>query len=124
MEGVRTQTQCRICRNPNLAEFLNLGNQPLANSFIAKENLDKPEGMYPLRVMYCSDCGLAQLGEVVDPEILFRDYVYFSSGMPSSPHYQAYANDVVSRFIKSPEDRVVEIGSNDGHLLAEIQKKV
>ena len=59
----------------------------------------------------------------MEPEILFRDYVYFSSGMPSSPHYCAYADEVVSRFIKSPQDQVVEIGSNDGHLLAEIQNK-
>ena len=123
MQGVRTQTQCRICRNSNLTEFLNLGPQPLANSFVAREKRDISEPVYPLRVLYCSQCSLCQLGEVVDPEILFRDYVYFSSGMPSSPHYCAYADEVTRRFIASPSDMVVEIGSNDGHLLAEIQKK-
>ena len=123
MQDVRTQTTCRICHGKELAEFLDLGAQPLANALLAKDDLGEPEPTYPLRVLYCKECGLCQLGEVVDPEILFRDYVYFSSGMPSSPHYMAYADEVVSRFITSPEDSVVEIGSNDGHLLAEIQKK-
>lgn len=122
-QGVKTQTQCRICRSDTLAEFLNLGVQPLANSFLKPDAVGADEPMYPLRVMYCTVCGLCQLGEVVDPEILFRDYVYFSSGMPSSPHYTAYATQVVSRFTTSPNDMVVEIGSNDGHLLVEIQKR-
>lgn len=123
MEHVTTLTQCRICRSGKLTEFLNLGMQALANSFIAKENIEKPEAMFPLRVMFCHSCNLCQLGEVVDPEVMFRDYVYFSSGMPSSPHFMAYAFEVVRRFITSPDDLVVEIGSNDGHLLGEIQKK-
>ena len=122
MQGVKTQTQCRICRNPHLVEFLNLGEQPLANSFIAKENISKPEPIYPLRVMYCADCGLCQLGEVVDPEILFRDYVYFSNVMPSSAHFRAYAENVVKRFASRNDDFVVEIGSNDGHLLSVIKQ--
>lgn len=122
-QGVKTQTKCRICRSEELVEFLDLGMQPLANSFIARQSTGTSERLYPLRVMYCKQCSLCQLGEVVDPEILFRDYVYFSSGMPSSPHYRAYAEEIVRRFIASPNDYVVEIGSNDGHLLAEIQKK-
>lgn len=122
-QGVKTQTKCRICRSEHLAEFLNLGMQPLANSFLPNIAVAGHESMYPLRVMYCPVCSLCQLGEVIDPEILFRDYVYFSSGMPSSPHYMAYADEIVRRFITSPNDMVVEIGSNDGHLLAEIQKR-
>lgn len=123
MKEIRTQTKCRICRHEKLVEFLNLGMQPLANSFLPNIAAAGQELMYPLWVMYCTECSLCQLGEVIDPEILFRDYIYFSSGMPSSPHYTAYAVEVVDRFITSPNDMVVEIGSNDGHLLAEIQKK-
>ena len=123
MKGAYTQTKCRICHSEELVEFLNLGLQPLANSFLQNIAAADHELIYPLRVMYCQSCGLCQLGEVVDSEILFRDYVYFSSGMPSSPHYISYADEVVRRFIASPNDMVVEIGSNDGHLLAEIQKK-
>lgn len=115
--GVKTVTRCRICRGGQLTEFFNLGDQPLANSFLKKEDLDKREPVYPLRVLFCADCNLVQLGEVVDPEVLFANYVYFSSGMPASRHWQDYAKSVAPEFIRSPEDLIVEIGSNDGHFL-------
>lgn len=91
----------------------------LANSFLTAEDLKKPELKFPLRVLFCEDCGLSQLGEVVNPDILFKNYVYFSSGMPKnfSEHFRNYAEDVEGRFIKSRDELVVEIGSNDGVLL-------
>jgi hypothetical protein len=120
--GVKTITGCRICRGAELTEFFNLGRQPLANSFLKKEDLGKPELYYPLRVMFCNDCNLVQLGEVVDPELMFSRYVYFSSGMPASRHFRNYAKDTVKRFITSPEDLFVEIGSNDGHFLQVVKE--
>lgn len=122
MESSHVNTQCRICRSRSLIQFLDLGEQPLANSFLRKVDLLSPEPKYPLRVFFCAYCGLSQLVDIVSPEILFRDYVYFSSGMPSSPHFKRYASEVADRFLSSPKDFVVEIGSNDGHLLREIKE--
>jgi len=122
MTGLIRVTQCRICKGSDLMSFLDLGNQPPANSFLRKEDLEKPEPMYPLRIAYCRTCGLSQLLELVDPELLFRDYVYFSNVMPSSPHFRAYAEKVVKQFASSPNDLVVEIGSNDGHVLSVIKE--
>lgn len=102
--------------------FLDLGDQAPANSFLHKEDLEKPEATYPLRVAYCRTCGLSQLLELIDPELLFRDYVYFSNVMPSSTHFRAYAEKVVKQFASHPNDLVVEIGSNDGHLLSVIKE--
>ena len=115
--GVRIQTNCRICKSVNLVEFLNLGEQPLANAFLDQQSLDKAEPKYPLRVAVCVSCGLCQLLDIVAPEVLFRDYIYFSSGMPSSTHFQNYAEEIVSYFLPRKGGLVVEIGSNDGHLL-------
>lgn len=115
---IKTQTNCRMCGSPDLAQFLDLGMQPLANSLVKKENLNKPEDRYPLRVLFCRNCNLAQLGEVVNPEIMFRDYIYFSAEMPKvSAHWRSYAEDIVRRFIKGSTDSIVELGSNDGVLL-------
>lgn len=93
---------------------------PPANSFLKEKDLAEKELKFPLRVLFCEDCGLSQLGEVVDPDILFKNYVYLSSGMPKkfSDHFKDYADEMVGRFIKSKEDLVVEIGSNDGILLS------
>lgn len=117
----REHRQCRVCGSGRLCEFINLGEQPLANSFLSEKELEKPEPRYPLRVFWCRDCGLSQLGEVVSAEALFRHYVYFSSGMPSSLYYRNYARDIVKRFLGGSRGLTVEIGSNDGHLLGEIQ---
>ena len=109
---------CRICKSTQLSTFFDLGLQPLANSFLKKEELNKPEPKYPLQVCFCNNCNLCQLTEVVSPEILFKNYVYFSSKMPRLPeHFKLYAEDVKSRFLVSKDDLIVEIGSNDGILL-------
>lgn len=119
---MKTNTNCRICKSGNLTKFLDLGKTALANSFLRKEALNDPEPKYPLRVFFCRDCGLSQLIDIVEPEILFRNYVYFSSGMPVLPeHFRKYAEEVVSNFAKSEDDLVVEIGSNDGLLLGAVK---
>ena len=120
--GVTVRTTCRMCGSDKLHQFLDLGIQPLANSFVKKEDLDQPEEKYPLEVYWCERCSLAQLIHVVSPEILFRDYVYFSTAMPKlSNHFKDYAKDAVKRFVSKEGQLVVEIGSNDGVLLKTIQ---
>lgn len=112
-----------MCKSERLSQFFDLGEIALANSFLSKEMLNKPEPKYPLRVFFCEDCGLSQLIHVVEPEILFRDYVYFSSGMPKlSDHFRNYAEEVMNNFITSKNDLVIEIGSNDGILLGAIKE--
>ena len=122
MAKFKIQNLCRICKSSSLTEYLNLGETPLANSFLTIEDLQKKEDKYPLTVLFCNNCKLSQLSIVVSPEILFRDYVYFSSNMPILPqHFKKYAEEVVKNFTKSKNDLVVEIGSNDGLLLGAIK---
>lgn len=110
-------TSCRICKSKKLSRFLKLGPQPLANAFLKKRDLKKKELFVPLDAYFCHTCGLAQLGHVVDKEVLYRDYLYFTSGMPKiSGHFSKYARHVMSSYLKKG-DLVVEIASNDGILL-------
>jgi dTDP-glucose 4,6-dehydratase len=118
-------TLCRICRSTRLEKVLDLGLQPLANSFVPEDFWQSEvEKKYPLEMYVCRDCFLAQLIHVVDKETLFSDYIYFSSGMPKlSDHFQNYANDVIDRFLEDPYNLVVEVGSNDGILLKHFKDK-
>ena len=117
-KNFKTNEKCRMCGSKDLILWLDLGNQPLANSFISASGLKKPEPVYPLQVFFCMKCGLSQLIHVVKAEVLFRDYVYLSSRMPKvSEHWRSYAEEVVKKYAKQPKDFVVEIGSNDGVLL-------
>src|SRR5579862_363994 len=114
---------CRICSGLKMRKFLAIGPTPLANAFLRKDQLNGAEASYPLDVYFCETCALVQLGYVVPPEIMFRDYIYVSSTSDTIPRYFGeYADEVAARFLKSPDDLVVEMGSNDGCLLKQFQK--
>jgi hypothetical protein len=98
--------------------FLPLGPTPLANSFLHSVEEFAGEASFPLDVYYCHGCSLVQLLDVIDPEVLFRNYIYVSGTSDTiAAHYVRYAQAVVDRTRPSPEDLVVEIASNDGSLL-------
>lgn len=91
---------------------------PPANAFVSEEFVDKVQNRYPIDVYLCKSCGHLQLLDVINPDILFRDYVYVSSTSPAFvEHFRKYADDILT-FVKPPENAfVAEIGSNDGTLL-------
>lgn len=112
----RTLGGCRICDGA-LWPFLDLGAMPLANAFRSPAEAGQLEERYPLEVLRCRECGLVQLGTVVDPVVLFSHYLYASSASPPAVgHFAAYAQEVAERFAP-PGSLVVEVGSNDGILL-------
>jgi SAM-dependent methyltransferase len=120
---MKVNSRCRQCQGAELLRFLDLGRQPLANSFLTSAQLDQLEPRYPLEVYVCSQCHLVQLIHVVDPSALFRHYVYFSSAMPKvSARWRRYADEVSRRFLADSRDFVLEIGSNDGVLLRHFQR--
>jgi SAM-dependent methyltransferase len=64
-----------------------------------------------------------QLPVIVDPERLFRNYVYVSGTSPSFvAHFERYAQAMIAEHGLSPGDLVVEVGSNDGTLLRFFQQ--
>lgn len=111
-------SSCQFCKSKNLTKVLDFGKTPPANSFLKQINHDKKEDVYPLQVYLCKNCHLLQLGHVVKPEILFKDYVYTSSTSPVFvKHFEEYAKTVFNRFHLNYNSTVVDIGSNDGILL-------
>lgn len=63
-------------RPSQLTEILGLGQMPLSSFNHAQ--LSESEPTYPLEVVF-SACTLVQITETVPPEILFGNYLYFSS---------------------------------------------
>ncbi|MBI2476188.1 MAG: class I SAM-dependent methyltransferase [Candidatus Taylorbacteria bacterium] len=121
----RVARNCRMCKSPNLALYLDLGLTPPADQFRATDELDLPEIFYPLRVLLCKNCGLSQLSHVVDPRILYQhDYPYEQSTTKTGQsHWDSFAHSVVSELKLKPKSLVVDIGSNVGTLLGAFKKE-
>jgi SAM-dependent methyltransferase len=115
----RLRDRCRTCDGRALHEFLDLGAQPLANAFLRSPGEAATESRYPLRLFRCAECGLVQLLDVIDPETLFRNYIYVTGTSETiAAHNQAYAATVVDLLGLDRRHLVVEAASNDGSLLA------
>ena len=111
--------RCRACGARALEMFLGLGEVALANAFLAGPAEIAGERRYPLEVYLCLECGLVQLADVIDPEVLFKNYLYVTGTSDTiAAHNQAYAAAVVELAHLGPRDQVVEAASNDGSLLA------
>jgi SAM-dependent methyltransferase len=109
--------RCRFCGGA-LHDFVDLGMSPLCESFLAADQVDAMEPFYPLKVMVCGTCFLAQVKEYVTPEHIFREYAYFSSYSEAwLDHARRYVDMAIARFELSRQGRVVELASNDGYLL-------
>ncbi len=109
---------CRSCGAEPLAEVLSLGHTPLANSLLPPHDDSAAAPLFPLDLVRCTNCGLVQIEQIVSPEALFSDYVYFSSNSETMlRHAQALADDLVEREQLGPDHLVVEIASNDGYML-------
>ncbi|KKM20710.1 hypothetical protein LCGC14_1642700, partial [marine sediment metagenome] len=51
---------CRFCNAKLDFEFIDLINSPPSNSFLSKDQLNKPEKFYPLKLFMCDKCYLVQ----------------------------------------------------------------
>jgi SAM-dependent methyltransferase len=99
-------------------EVLKLTPTPPANAFVKASERGRPQQTFPLDFFLCRACGHLQMLDVVDPAVLFEDYVYVSGTSPVFvKHFEKYAESVMTRFSVQPGSLAVDIGSNDGTLL-------
>lgn len=113
---------CRVCDSMQLEPVIDLGRQPWCNHFLKQEEIGS-EPFYPLCVVYCHECGTAQLDFTVKKEVMFGDHTYLSGTTKSlSDHFKNVAAEVDQRFFKDQTKKsVLDIGSNDGTQLKHYQ---
>ena len=120
MEGVvSTITACRSCGSPLHRTLVDLGEQPLANSYLTPDELAAgTERRYPLVARVCDACWLVQVDDVVAAEEIFAEYAYFSSYSTSwVEHARRFAERAVAELDLGSKSLVIEVASNDGYLL-------
>lgn len=111
---------CLSCSELNLIEILNLGNQPLANNYSDdKDNLDEE---YPLRVNLCRACFHLQLSHIVNPKIIYDNYLYVSGTTTTLKEYSEWFANFVNENIVRTYSNILDIGCNDGTQLDYFKK--
>lgn len=111
--------RCRHCGAELRLPLIDLGSAPPSNAYLTEQTLNAPEKWYPLSVLVCEHCWLAQTRDFAQASELFdADYAYFS-GFSSSwlAHCEKYVADIALRFGLNADSHVVEVGANDGYLL-------
>jgi SAM-dependent methyltransferase len=111
------RTDCRLCGAQALEKVLQLTPTPPANAFRAEAELKTVQRCFPLDLYLCRACSHVQLADVINPTLLFENYVYVSNTAPSYvEHLRLYARYVTENYLR-PHDQVLEFGSNDGTFL-------
>ena len=120
--------RCVCCDSDNINLLLDLNKQPLANSY---HDNSKELEKYPLGVNLCQDCYHIQLTDVVDPDLLFKDYLYVSGTTKTLRDNFKWFADFVLEYTANcrwnwPNPRVnsvLDIACNDGTQLDCFKKK-
>ena len=104
-----------------MEKFLNLGFQPLANSYIKKNKLKQKENKFKLEVGFNKKNYLVSIINTVPKEKMFNnEYPYKSS---ESKTMQKSFKDLAKKIRKHYKPNfIIEIGSNDGAFLKNFNK--
>ncbi|GAB5505328.1 MAG: class I SAM-dependent methyltransferase [Rhizobiaceae bacterium] len=124
-DGAPAKGGCRFCDAPLKHSVVDLGNSPLCENFLTRDQLFDDERYYPLHAFVCDQCFLVQVEEYVSGEEIFGgEYAYFSSYSDSwLAHAKRFADSITDRLGLGPDSQVVELASNDGYLLKNFVEK-
>lgn len=118
----RTLTNCRLCSGEFFQKTLRLKSTPPANELYKSKDEARAAEKFPLEVVMCQKCRHVQLKQIVSPKRLFDDYVYKSgTSRFFNEHFDNLASTLIAEF--KVDNYVLEVGSNDGILLASLAKR-
>ena len=110
---------CLACGSTELKLTLDLNKQPLANSY--KANPQEYQETFPLAINRCQHCYHVQLTHAVNPELMFKNYLYVSgTSKTMDEHFKWFADFTIEYFrsiIHNDPGNVFDIGCNDGSQL-------
>jgi SAM-dependent methyltransferase len=113
-----TRTTCRLCGSSNLYDVFSVGEQYI-NDFVPAERVGK--GLKaPLDLVMCDRCSLLQLRHTAPQELLYARHYWYRSGVTDTMRraLRDITEQIESMVTLEPGDVVLDIGANDGTMLA------
>ncbi len=117
METITRKT-CRLCGSSDLSDIFSIGEQYI-NDFVPKEMIGKGVKA-PLDLIICKKCSLLQLRHTAPQEILYSRHYWYRSGVTDTMRraLRDITEQIESMVSLKPGDVVLDIGANDGTMLA------
>lgn len=106
-------SQCLACGESELLPVLDLGVQQPANSYWKSEEEYSSRVKFRLATVFCSKCSHVQLNLAVNPDTLFRNYLYVSG---TTETLRSYMRVLAEEWV-SPGDTCLDVACNDGTLM-------
>ena len=114
MQDAKELKECLCCGSEKLKLVLDLNEQPLANSF--KKTAEEDEPTFPLCLNICEECTHLQLSHAVNPDLLFKNYLYVSGTSQTLRDYFDWFAKETLTYVPDAET-VLDIACNDGSQL-------
>jgi len=111
----KTINNCRVCDSADLTQVVKIEDQYLSPTFV-ETNDGNPLSQIkvPHTLVLCGGCGLLQLIETVQADLLYKQYFYRSAISDTMRRDLYYVvDDVIGRVNLEQGDVVVDIGAND-----------
>ncbi len=108
--------ECRVCGG-DLNKVLDLG-VIYRSSFVPENYIPDESEKAPLVLSKCENCGLVQLRDTVDLDVMYKDKYWYSSSLNKSmiSSLKDVVDDIESKIDLKDGDVVIDIGCNDGTL--------
>jgi len=117
---LKVHSCCPLCKSQNFVTVLKLQDTPLEDQFLTKIT---NQSTYPLELALCNECGYVFLPHRISPEVSYSDYIYVSGvTVGLRHHYDSYAQQIISGYEIPGGSLAVDLGSNDGSMLASFKK--
>lgn len=113
-------TNCQNCGAEPLESLFNLGYLPPVNTMTPVAAPFDAQAWFPAELKFCETCKLVQLGYEVDKAVLFPPSYPYTSGTTKilRDNFANLASEARGKGLFGDDDLVVDVGSNDGTLLA------
>lgn len=119
MKNYTIISNCRVCNSDNIKEILDLNEQPLANNYL--EAPDETEECFPLKLNLCLNCYHTQLSVVVNPDLMFKNYLYVSGTSKTLHEYFDKFVEICESY-SNKKGKILDIACNDGTQLDKFKK--
>jgi len=116
--------ECRICKNPDIIDVINLGEQVITSRFPVYGDFSTPST--PIVLSLCKECSLVQLKYSTNASELYEHEYGYRYGISNTmrEHLKQYQEEILSKITLTDKDCIVDIGSNDSTMLQYYDKNL